>query len=387
MAARHIWRCGRIVSFLISMALLLRADMARADDTSALINHALDTQVKLTLNNIIPAAMDVIARQTGVRIEVDPMVYDLLPWGQETNINAKIENQTLREALGAITRKLGLTFTVGDESLRLEPMAALRRLGRRSTIEELGSLDKLVSTPLDLANNHPTIKQLVEAVDARLEAIKAPYAIENRLGDAVRQDEAISVARNATLMEALESMSKQASVTWYPWGKFILIVSKSDQIRRELGRPITVQYNGVDLAQVLTELQKRSGVKLDIEPGAIQQVPPESRLIHLRIDNGTVQDALDAVDSLTGLDYAIKDTGIYVWNRSNLATAHDPVIGLITLPESGIQLMLRESQVPADIRQYIQALQQKELDKMRQLMVEQGFKPTPRPVPTTNPDM
>src|SRR5258708_26609135 len=89
------------------------------DTTSALINQALDKQTKLALNNLLPQAMDVIEKQTGVPMKADPAVWDLLPWGRDTNINAKIENQTLREALDAITRKLGLQFDVKNDAVVL----------------------------------------------------------------------------------------------------------------------------------------------------------------------------------------------------------------------------------------------------------------------------
>ena len=61
------------------------------DTTSALINQALDKQSKLTLNHLLPQAMEIIEKQTGVPMKADPAVWDLLPWGQGTNINAKIE--------------------------------------------------------------------------------------------------------------------------------------------------------------------------------------------------------------------------------------------------------------------------------------------------------
>src|SRR5438045_367845 len=107
--------------FLASLLLLTAATAATtwAQTSSALINEALDKQVKLELNTVLPQAMQTIATQTGVRVEADRAVWDLLPWGEQTNISAKIENQTLREALEAITRKLGLTFVLKDEAVEL----------------------------------------------------------------------------------------------------------------------------------------------------------------------------------------------------------------------------------------------------------------------------
>src|ERR1700710_2558937 len=97
---------------LILLLVILINQIAMADSvTSALINKQLDSQQKLSFTDTpLPKAMDQIADQTGVRLEADPAVWDSLPWGQQTSINVKIENRTLREALTGITQKLGLTW-------------------------------------------------------------------------------------------------------------------------------------------------------------------------------------------------------------------------------------------------------------------------------------
>src|SRR5712671_6681145 len=91
----------------LALCLLLAAPCALGaappgEDSSALNNAALDKMVKLELDTPLPQAMSTIAKITGVHIEADPAVWDLLPWGEQTNINAKIENKTLRDAIGAI---------------------------------------------------------------------------------------------------------------------------------------------------------------------------------------------------------------------------------------------------------------------------------------------
>src|SRR5215208_5019548 len=94
-------------------ALLLPAlSLLAQTNTSALINQQLDQTIKLDIKNqTMPAALATITQESkGVPFDVSPQVWDLLPWGDQTTINAKIENQTLRGALAAITRTLGLTF-------------------------------------------------------------------------------------------------------------------------------------------------------------------------------------------------------------------------------------------------------------------------------------
>lgn len=358
--------------------------LAQNSPTSALINDALDKPVKLDLNTVLPEAMRAIGKNTGVRIEAAPAVWELLPWGDQTNVTAKIENVTLRDALEAITRKLGLTYALKDEALELRPMPALARLGRRSTVQELQALDFLASTPAKLDTEKLTVRQLIEAVDSKLE--KTQFAVESRPGDVV-QDQVIAVPRNATLMEALESIAKETRATWYPWGKSIVIVPKEDQIRNQLSKTVNLRYPGTDVAQVLTELSQRAGVPFEIEPGAIQRIAPEFRRIKLDLYDASITKALEAIAGFTGLGYVVNEKGVYIWNALNnpaAPTPRDPIVGMIQL-DNGMQVMIPTSQVPDDVREYLKARQKREIDKIRQMMKEEGFKPTGVGSATTQP--
>lgn len=360
---------------------------ALGQDTSSLINQALDQPVKMQFDTVLPEAMNEIARRTGVRIRAEQAVWDLLPWGQQTNLNATIENQTLRQALDAISRKLGLVMVLKDEALELQPMPALRRVGRRATVQELQALDFLTSHQLDLKADRPTVKELVDSVDKKFADAKSPFAIEYRPGDAVSPDKTITVPRNATLAEALESITKETAVTWYPWGKTILIVPKEEQIRTQLSKTITTRFAGVDVGQVLSELSQRAGVRFEIEPGAIQRVPADVRNVHLMLDNSTIQQALETIAGFTDLGYVVTPRGVYIWNRSYQTPGgqRDRVVGSFTLPESGVQVFIFESQVPADMKEYFRFQKEKELEKVRQQMTQQGFRPTTAPTqPSTN---
>lgn len=370
-----------LLPLLLTPTLLLHAQNS---PTSALINEALDKPVSLDLNTVLPEAMRTIAKNTGVRIEAAPAVWELLPWGDQTNITAKIENVTLRDALEAITRKLGLTFALKDEALELRPMPALARLGRRSTVQELQALDFLASNPAKLDTEKLTVRQLIEAVDSKLE--KSQFAVESRPGDVV-QDQVIFVARNATLMEALESIAKETRATWYPWGKSIVIVPKEDQIRNQLAKTVNLRYPGTDVAQVLTELSQRAGVPFEIEPGAIQRIAPEFRRIKLDLYDASITKALEAIAGFTGLGYVVNEKGVYLWNALNnpaAPTPRDPIVGMIQL-DNGMQVMIPTSQVPDDVREYLKARQKREIDKIRQMMKEEGFKPTGAGNTTTQP--
>jgi hypothetical protein len=348
-----------------------------------LINEQLDKQISLDLNTVLPEAMRTIAKKTGVRIEAAPAVWEVLPYGDQTNITARIENITLRDALDAITRKLGLVFVLKDEAVELQPMPALARLGRRATLQELSALDLLSSNPANLGTERPSVRQLIDKVDERLVEMKAPFAIESRPGDNVTVDQPVFVARNATLLDALESLTKETRATWYPWGKSIVIVPKEDQVRNQLSKTVTVRYPGTDVMQVLTELSQKAGVSFEVEPGAIQRIAPEARRIKLDLYDASITKALEAIAGFTGLGYVVNEKGVYLWNATNNPStpARDPIVGMIQL-DNGMQIMIPTSQVPEDMREYLRSRTKRELEKIRQVMKEEGFRPTP---PATQP--
>ncbi len=375
-----------IVILSATLLLALPFIVSAQDTSSALINQALDQPVKLELNTVLPEAMNTIGTQTGVRIEAESAVWDLLPWGQQTNIAAKVENQTLRRSLEAITRKLGLVFVLKDEAVQLQPMPALRRLGRRSTIQELQALDLLTSTPADLKTDRPTVRQLIDAVDQKLVALKAPFAVEYRCGDAALNDATVFVPRNATLSDALESLHKDTLATWYPWGKSLIILSKQDLIRTQLAKTVSIRYNAVDVSQVLMELFQKAGVAYQFEPGAVQRIAPEFRNITFQLDNASIKDALENIVSITGLSYTINPAGVYIANPSNAPRpTREPAVGLITIPDVGMQVIVPQSQVSPDVREYLKHKTEKELEKIRRLMKDEGFTPTTRPTTAADP--
>lgn len=314
MNAERRMKSGLIVLILLSAFCILHSRISHASVTSALINKALDSQQKIELDTTLPLAIEQIGNLTGVRLEADPAVWDLLPWGEQTNITAKIENRTLRDALTAITRKLGLEYALKDEAVELRPMPALRRLGRRSTVQELDALALLTARPVNLGNDRPTVRELLAAVDGRLDAEKSPFVVENRATDAA-QDQRIAVPRNASMAEALEEMTRQSPATWYPWGKSVVILPKREQIRTQLGKTLSARYKSVDVGQVVMELFQRAGVDFTVEPGSYQRVPSGYRNVTLLLDNATIQQALETIGGYTGLGFEVSDNGVRVWNQ------------------------------------------------------------------------
>jgi hypothetical protein len=374
--------------FLIVLCLAVLLPSMRplsAQSSSALINEALDkiVTIKIADKTPLPQVMESITRDSGVPIEADPSIWELLPWGDQTSVAATFEQITLREALEALARKLGLTFVLRDQSVQIRPMPALRRLGRRATVQEIAVLDLLASTPAQAQGGADSVNQLLQLIDTRLQEAKSPFAIENRAFDATTGQAQVPLSRNFTLAEALESIHRSTGATWYPWGDSIIVSTKEDQVRAQLARAVDARFNGVELSQVLSELSRQAGVPFAIEPGAVQQVAPELRTVRLVLDNTTIQQALESIAGFTGLGYVVNAEGVYIWNRASgglggQQQGRDPLLGLIEL-DKGMQVILPQSAVPADIQEYLRAKVQRRVQELRKQMVDEGFVPATRP--------
>jgi hypothetical protein len=129
-----------------------------------------------------------------------------------------------------------------------------------------------------------------------------------------------------------------------------------------------------------------AGVDFIMEPGAIAKIPAESRNLRLVLDNASIAQALENIAGFTGLAWNVSDKGVYIWNPSSAGGAganREPTIGLITL-DNGMQVVLRESQVPPDMREYIRHKTDQQLAKIREMMKEENFKPSTQPAPAAS---
>jgi len=386
-------------SAIPSLALLLASSAhAQPGSTSALLNQALDKPVTLEINAVLPRVMREIADSTGVRIEADPAIWDMLPWGEETEIKASISNRTLRESLAAIIRSLGLTFVLRENAVALLPTPALARMGKRATLQEVELLNLLAANPFRADNARPTLRQILEAVDAQLMSIKADFVVENRAPQGQLQETLIPLPRNASLADALEAIARSTGMTWIPIGKTVVVLPKEDQIRAILQKPVTLNLRGDDVGQVLLDLSRQTGVPFAIEPGAVQRVPPEFRSVRLSVDNAPVQQILESLAATTGLGYVVSDKvsaagpgggggGVYIWNNSPIPfpppmAADRPAparISLLIPLTDGTQLVLPESDLPEDVQQFLRQKRDAEVERLRGQMKKENFTPTTRP--------
>jgi len=185
------------------------------------------------------------------------------------------------------------------------------------------------------------------------------------------------------LSVVLEDLVRQSNATWYPWGTKIVVVPKQQNVRMQLDKPITAHFNGMDIGRVLDKLSADSGVAFQIEPGAFQRVPAQYRSIRLDMENATVRQVLEDIRGVTGLDYVVKSEGVYVWNQNpsmggSPGGTTDPVVAMIAA-EGGMQIMLRESELPADVRAYLVHKKHETILKLRENMKAEHFVPMTQP--------
>jgi len=279
--------------------------------SSALTSETMDHQLSsLDVQGGLLDVMKAVEMQSGVRLEAGPAVWEALPWGQDTSLTVHVQHTTLRQALDSITRHLGLTYRLGDEAVLLSPSPALARIGRRATLDEIGILELLASQPIKLDSTEVTVDTMLAAVDARLTELKSVFAIQRR--PTKFEPASIHIARNATMMEALEEVSAQTDATWYPWGHTLVITSKVDAVRLRLGKRLSRRFDAVPLSQVLLDLSEFSCVDFIYTPGVLNSAPAEYQNVTLNVEDASVQQTLEQISGRTGLKFEVTEMGVRV---------------------------------------------------------------------------
>lgn len=347
-------------------------------NSSALISEQLDQLIKLDLNKTpLPQVLKTIESQTDVPIHVTDDVYEILPWGKQTPITASLENLKLRDALNAIGSKLGLQFDLRDEYVECSPQPPLRRLGRRATVEELRTLDLISTKAMSRAAASLTLSELAKAIDdslLELERAKSPsntpvkIMLELRTAAGVDLTKtSVVLPRGATIAQALDAFDSQSPMTWYPWGDSIVVLPKQDVIQHLLDRVVTLRYDGDDINTVLLDLSKRTKVPFQIEPGAIQRVPPEFRIIKLSAD-ASIRQSLESLQGYTGLGYVVTDSGVYIWNQNSSPTASQRGRVVATVQVGEMSVLVYEDQLSPDALAELKARQSEKVAQLEALL-------------------
>lgn len=348
-------RGTRGASFMVGWLVILGGAAAQVEMDS-LIEQALDQVVNFEIvDKSLPEAFVIVADESGVPISIDPAVLKLLPYGPDTRVQeARMHNIPLRQGLGRLLSPLGLRCRVAKDRVQVEPVAALRRIGRRATWNELATLQWLAG--LEWKNT----SQQIDGLRERLQFQVDDPAPSGALFDAMAQAGAGSGG------EVLNIACQSRGWTWYPWGKHIAVISTDEQVYRALQKPITVRAEHQPLAEVLMEIARRSGVPISFQPGVIGSLPVETqRDFSLLLVDTPAEQGLEVIAGVTGLDFRPEGNGIEIYSartapaqvpgRSASVSDADPIIGRVTMPGPDgtfqYEFLIRESDLPPEVKE------------------------------------
>jgi len=295
----------------------------------ALIEQALDQQVDIEIKDQpLSAAFDLIGTKTGIKLTIRPQVVDLLPYGQDTRVNATIKNVSLRQGLTEMLNHLGMTLFVRDDAVSIEPKPPLRRICRRATWSELRQLYELATTPWSPEGG-----------------AKLPIQYQVRGGGDPKEQlmtEASKIGAGTTA-DILEAACRHLGWTWYPWDNLIIIMPRDDQAERFLDRPVSLKYSNMALTDVLMDLARQADLRLRLEPGVIHDLPLQMQQnLTLQMRDTTIRQGLELISGVTGLAYEATPEEIVIRRGKastsaasqpvSLIRSEDPIVGQVSVP-------------------------------------------------------
>ena len=362
-----------MVIILVSTCLCLMAASASAgEDLQPLIEAALDQAVQLDIQDTpIEQAFETVAAETGVVVSIAPEALDLLPYGANTKVDARMQSIPLREGLAHLTAPLGLRFEVRAREIEVLPTPALSRIGRRATWDELDTLAWLHG--LEFIKAPSAVERLGERLQFQVGDIDDGWApLANAIGrvGAGPGDQVLTLACNSL------------DWTWYPRGKQIVVLPKIKQVRRQLERVISVRESHRKLIDVLQSIARAAGVPVRAEPGVIASLPVQTRNnFSLYVENKSAGDAFELVAATTGLGYRVDPDGVVFYHPGQAPETTgqeltappqrrpDPYVGKLRIEASDgvvIELLLHES----DLSPETNRLRRKYLERADQVIKE-----------------
>lgn len=334
-------------------------------DMHLLLMQALDQPTDLTVEDMpIRQAFESISEQTGVRIEVDPAVLRLLPYGTDTRLTATVKGVTLQRGLKELLAPIGMVAEVDGTRVVAKATPFLKRLGRRATWDELELLDKMSRmTWPEAAGSIPMQFQVPVSGNP--------------------QEDLEAKAKNAgtgTAAEIMEIATNALGWTWYPWDRQIVIVSQEQLAIRLLEKKESFFYQRQPLGMILGDIISRADLDVAFESGVLKKLPPDTRdTFSVEAEQRSFKQMLELICGNTGLQYRIAGRTVRIMAGPSLvgadptgstaaAASSDPYVGSISiLDENGefkIQFYLRESDLPPDVND----LRRKNIKKAVEIM-------------------
>ncbi len=348
--------------------------------------EVLDRSVgELTLEaQSLASVLETLAQRAGTRFEIDDDTYATLPWGRETRLSSLrlTGGATLRKALDELLRPLGLVYRVGERSIMIESSPPLARMNRRATWDDLHFLEMLETMPFSSSN---------------LQKIKFQYRITTKVNAPELLANQLKRAGDGSISEILTVATNALGWTWFPDKDHVVILSAQAHIAHNLARTITARYNQMGLSHILLDLAQKADVPLFLESGLMLKLPPHvANSYTLLLQQTTVRDALELICAETGLQYKILRDGVAIsmgeapGNAAGQRPRGDPYAARILVPAKNgaysYEFLIRESEIPSDVREYRQQMIDEMIERMRQDMAPAPPRDAGGTAPATMPD-
>ena len=372
---RMLW----VVTGLVVGGCCLAAAAAAQErvDMRALVEQALDEiGPPIVLENVaLGEAIARIANATGVELVMTPQAMEVLPYGAQTGISARIENVPLREGLQSIFDALGMVLHPSEGYIDVEPHPALVRLGRRATWQELDRLRQIRNWQPGKA---PADRELL------LEALQLAAVGDEAQREALRNK--LAAMRSAVSGDAaLDAATEPVGLTWTLDGAAVVIEPVEQAYARQLHRPISLSLTGRPIGSVLHAVGKALYVDVRVEPGAINQLPAHLRQhFSLTAQEHPGARVLETIADATGWGYVVDQQGVLFYQSDLPAVqavaapveseapvrsfASDPYVAQLVRPlpdGTEVRWLIRRSELPDDLLQVRQADIQRVIDTLR----------------------
>ena len=322
------------------------------------VQQALDRPITADIGDgSIREVFATLGKAAGVEFLIETETLAALPYGAQTRMRVSLKNITLRRALPEILTPQALRWEIRANVVRILPSAPLARMGRRATYDELAVLGKIQSVKLTATKKGQSILP---------ELRQATGSAELRLLPHVRIDEEADYARAGVALPGtgrdwLDMLCHGKGWTWYLSGEAIIVLDKTEQVRRQLQQHVTLRPRGQNLQALLLELAQKAGIKLTFAPGVMKLLAEETcSSFNLSMSDATVEQALEAISGATGLEFVPEPQGVRVTASEALtkqpATMPSrpkmPFFLKMTVPGPGgtsLDVYIRADELPDDV--------------------------------------
>ena len=389
------------IACALALALIAMPAASAADpEPDVQLQRALDHPVTLTLDKKpLSEAFKQIAAAAKIPLQVDPASYELLPYGDTTQVSVEFKQSRLRDALQGVLMPLGLQDTVVGSAVLIRPSSPLLHIGRKADWEELKLMKELWGPPDSRELEMPASGQfnLINAIRAAMDGrkdliVSLPVETTGNGPLAAAHQKAIEEISKQLPMTAYRALELYCQLTGQIWfveagplyggatGGTIRIMPPRQWIERQLDRPITLSHPKDSLEAVVADLSQTSRISFVPEPGLYRAVP----VVSLSAENFTVRKTLDTLAGATQIAYDVRDDSILLHLAPGPGVqSANTTIGHITVPigADGMQMdmYIRESDLPPELNE----LRKKRIQQVVEGM-QKALTATP-PAPATAP--